>query len=148
MRIRRMTEQDIPVVAELEKQIFPDPWSEDSFRHEVKKNPFSIPLILEDDGRIIGYAILWKIFEEFHIANIAIAPERQHQGVGTFFMNEILTYAEGCHYALLEVRESNLPAIRLYRKFGFEPILQRKKYYRNGENAFIMRKQLKSRVTH
>ena len=69
MRIRRMTKEDLDQVILLERQIFPDPWSQKSFEYEVAQNAFGIPLILETKQNIIGYAIIWRIYEEFHIGN-------------------------------------------------------------------------------
>ncbi|MEJ2634482.1 MAG: ribosomal protein S18-alanine N-acetyltransferase [Calditrichia bacterium] len=140
MKIRRMKESDLDTVVILESRIFPDPWSYNSFRHEVHNNPFAIPLVLEESGEIIGYAIIWKIFEEFHIANFAIRPEFQGKKRGTYFFEEILKYADESSYALLEVRESNLRAISLYEKYGFKTILKRERYYANGETALVMQK--------
>jgi ribosomal-protein-alanine N-acetyltransferase len=144
MKLRRMTEADIPSVVAIEQALFNDPWSERSFLHEIKHNAFSIPLILEEGGEVIGYVIAWKIFDEFHIANIAIRPDYQNRGLGKMLMREILRHAQGCRYALLEVRENNAPAIHLYQKFGFRTIYRRPGYYPNGETALVMQKILEN----
>jgi ribosomal-protein-alanine N-acetyltransferase len=140
MIIRRMTENDLEEVVKLEQKIFPDPWNRTSFEYEILNNKFSIPLVLEQKKVIIGYAVVWKIFEEFHIANFAIRPENQGKKIGTNFLKKILTLAENCFYAILEVRESNKRAIHLYEKHGFKTILKRARYYRNGEAALVMQK--------
>ncbi len=140
MQVRRMTEEDLDTIYELEQQIFPDPWSKNSFEYEVNQNPFGIPLILENEERIIGYAIIWKIYEEFHIANFAIMPEYQRKKLGTNFLENLLTLRGKCKFAILEVREKNNRAIRLYEKFGFKTILKRHRYYKNGETALVMQK--------
>ncbi|GAB4380407.1 MAG: ribosomal protein S18-alanine N-acetyltransferase [Calditrichia bacterium] len=140
MNIRYMTEDDLDIVADLERQIFSDPWSKTSFEFEIHRNRYSIPLVLESENQIIGYAVVWKIYEEFHIANLAIRPEFQGKKIGTYFLEEILKYSGGCKYALLEVRESNIRAQNLYKKFGFRTILKRRHYYKNGENALVMQK--------
>lgn len=140
MKIRRMQKDDIDTVVKLEKQIFPDPWSRTSFEYEIFHNSFSIPLILEHLNEIYGYAIVWKIYEEFHIANFAIRPDQQGKKLGNYFLEKILELHDDASYALLEVRESNFRAIRLYQKFGFRTIMKRLKYYRNGETALVMQK--------
>lgn len=140
MEIRRMKETDLETVVALENQIFPDPWSRSSFQYEVLKNPFSIPLVLEIDHKIAGYAIIWKIFEEFHIANIAIHPDQQGKKLGSRFLKSIFKLRGECVFALLEVRESNARAIHLYNKFGFKTIMKRQRYYKNGETALVMQK--------
>ena len=140
MHIRRMTLEDLNDVAELEQQIFVDPWSRKSFEFEVSNNQFSFPLILEDQNKIVGYAVIWRIYEEFHIANLAILPEHQGKKFGKFFLQQILKNTDECKYAILEVRESNHKAIKLYEKFGFRVIMKRVKYYKNGETALVMQK--------
>jgi ribosomal-protein-alanine N-acetyltransferase len=140
MHIRRMTLEDLNNVVELERKIFVDPWSRKSFEFEVSNNQFSFPLILEDQNKIVGYAVIWRIYEEFHIANLAILPEHQGKKFGKFFLQQILKNTDECKYAILEVRESNHKAIKLYEKFGFRVIMKRVKYYRNGETALVMQK--------
>jgi len=140
MQIRRMTEGDLDTIIELERQIFPDPWSKNSFEYEISQNPFGIPLILENQKKIIGYAIVWKIYEEFHIANFAIRPEYQGKKLGKHFLENLLMLRGECKFAILEVRENNKRAIRLYEKFGFKTILKRHRYYKNGETALVMQK--------
>ncbi len=144
MIIRRMTEADLDTVVALETRIFPDPWTRSSFEFELTSNRYSLPLVLEDQNQLLGYAIIWRIYEEFHIANIAIHPEHQGKKLGSYFLNEILKMATGCKYALLEVRESNWRAIRLYQKFGFKVIMKRPRYYKNGETALVMQKIFES----
>ena len=140
MQIRRMMKEDLDTICKLERQIFPDPWSKNSFEYEVTQNSFGMPLILEQKERIIGYAIVWKIYEEFHIANFAIIPEYQGQKLGTQFLENLLSLRGDCKFAILEVRENNKRAIQLYEKFGFKIILRRYRYYKNGETALVMQK--------
>ncbi len=140
MIIREMTGDDVSRIAELESKIFSDPWSESSFEYEVFHNEYSIPLVLEDGEEIIGYTIIWKMFEEFHIANFALRPESQGKQIGSAFFREVLKLADGCDFALLEVRETNVRAIHLYKKFGFRIIMRRRAYYRDGEDALVMQK--------
>jgi ribosomal-protein-alanine N-acetyltransferase len=140
MQIRRMTEEDLNTVSELEQQIFPDPWSKNSLEYEINQNPFCLPLILENELEIIGYAIVWKIFEEFHIANFAIKPDYQGKKLGKRFLENLLTLRGNCKFALLEVRENNKRAIQLYEKFGFKTVFKRKRYYKNGDTALVMQK--------
>jgi ribosomal-protein-alanine N-acetyltransferase len=146
MEIRAMTLDDLQEVARLERQLFTDPWSKSSFEFELKENPYSSALILEIDQQIAGYAILWKIYQEFHIANLAIGPKFQGKKLGTRFLKEILDRRGDCSYALLEVRESNKNAIHIYEKFGFRTIMNRPNYYRNGETALVMQKIFENRA--
>lgn len=140
--IQKMLPKHLDDVLKIETQIFPDPWSRKSFQYEVIANAYSLPLVLLMEKSVIGYSIIWMIFEEFHIANFAIHPDYQGRGLGTYFFNEIMKKAVGLEYAILEVRDTNLNAIRLYEKFGFKKIMLRKRYYSNGDDAIVMRKWL------
>ncbi len=144
VQIRRMNGGDLDAVLAIEQQVFPDPWQRTSFEFEVHHNRFSYPVVLEMDDRVIGYAVAWEIFEEFHIANIAIHPDFQKKGWGTYLLKHLIERARKCqaHYILLEVRPSNTAALALYRKMGFTPSGVRKRYYRDGEDAILMRKIL------
>ena len=139
-QIQKMTLAHLNDVLEIEKQLFTDPWSRRSFQFEILAKQYSLPLVLLLDKKIVGYSVVWIIFGEFHIANIAIHPDHQHKGLGSYLLNEVLHKAFGLEYAILEVRENNLNAIRLYEKFGFERISVRRHYYSDGGDAIIMRK--------
>ncbi len=140
--IRKMTIEDVPVVAQLDHMSFSLPWPEHSFRYEVKENPSSRCFVVEtDDKRIAAMIVSWIIVDELHIATIATHPDFRRQGIGS----QILTYAledarqAGARRAFLEVREKNEAAQAMYRKFGFEITGRRPKYYKdNGEDAILM----------
>jgi ribosomal-protein-alanine N-acetyltransferase len=140
--IRRMTLDDLDEILKIEGEVFPDCWSRRSFEFEVLHNKYSLPLVMTVQNKIVGYSVVWKLFEEFHIANIAIHPQKQNRGLGSYFLQEILNLSAEQDYAILEVRESNQTAIHLYQKFGFFKLGIRTRYYANGENALIMKKQL------
>ncbi len=140
MKLRPMALTDLDIIVEVEHKVFSDPWPRQSFEFEITKNRFSIPLVLEHQNEIIGYAIIWRIYEEFHIANIAIRPEHQGKKLGKWLLEKILNMADDARYAILEVREKNARAIKLYEKFGFNTIMKRPRYYQNGENALVMQK--------
>jgi ribosomal-protein-alanine N-acetyltransferase len=138
--IHRMSEGDLDQVAQLEKLCFSDPWSRKSFEHELT-NRFSIPLVAKSGDRIFGYSCLWHVYEQMEIADIAVSPEFRRRGIAGMMIRWILKEAtqRGCLNVILSVRESNLPAIRLYRRFGFVELDRRKRYYRlPDEDAIIM----------
>lgn len=140
-KIEKMTLAHLDDVIEIEKQLFTDPWSRRSFQFEILANQYSLPLVLLMDKKVIGYTIVWIIFGEFHIANIAIHPNYQRKGFGSYLLSEVLKKSVGLKHAILEVRQSNLNAIRLYERFGFEKIAVRRHYYSDGDDAIIMRKR-------
>jgi len=140
---RYMIVEDLDAVMEIERRVFIDPWSRKSYEFEIIENRYSLPLVLEYAGKIVGYAVVWQVYEEFHIASLAIAPEQQGRGWGKYLLETLLKLADNADYALLEVRPSNTRAIRMYEQFGFTRLGVRKRYYQNGEDALVMRKMLR-----
>jgi len=135
---RPMAEKDIPKVYKIERLLFGDPWPKRSFKNELKQKHISFPFVIETDNEIVGYIICWYYINELHIGNIAVIPERQHQGIGKYLLGKVFEYFIEYSRAFLEVRESNRNAINLYQTFGFETIYRRKAYYPNGEGALVM----------
>ena len=144
VNIRPMTLDDLSTVVQLERKIFTDAWSKQSFLSEIVEKDYAHPLVVEVEGKIAGYAVIWHYFDELHIANFAIHPEFRRQGLGKLLMRYILQEFGDARFAFLEVRKSNLAAINLYRSFGFKTIQIRKKYYRDGEDALVMFKDLRN----
>ncbi len=140
--LRTMTLNDLEAIMAVEKKLFVDAWSKKSYAYEIKENRYSLPVVLELDGKVIGHAVAWHIFDEFHIATIGIHPDFQGQGWGSYLLKLLLSLSDGAEFALLEVRKGNTAALRLYEKFGFIPLRIRRGYYRDGEDAIVMRKQL------
>jgi len=134
-----MRPDHLPDVLDIERRSFPDPWSEKMFLEEIKDDGRRISLVLESEGRAVGYALGWVVLDEFHLGNIAVNGERRKSGLGRRLLREILNqaYRAGCRMASLEVRISNQPAIELYQAFGFKPVAIRKKYYQD-EDALVM----------
>ena len=137
-----MTAEDVPEIAALEKQCFTLPWSEKSFRDEMA-NKLAIYHVAKDNGACIGYAGFWNVSGEGDVTNVAVLPEYRRMGVGSSLVAEMIKTAENLKLELLtlEVRKSNVAAQKLYEKFGFEILGERKRYYSdNGEDAYIMTK--------
>lgn len=138
--VRPMTSEDLNVVMAIERRVYHTPWQRVNFEFEIHQNQFAITVVLEYERQIVGHCVAWKLFEEFHIATIAISPDWQGKGWGKYLMQYMMDKAEGSHFAMLEVRETNRRAIAMYEQFGFKAIGMRKRYYKDGENALIMRK--------
>jgi len=138
-RIVKMRPEHLPEILNIERSSFPDPWSENMFREEMKEDGRRIFLVLESEGKVVGYAVGWVVLDEFHLGNIAVIIEKKRKGQGKLLLKETLeqAYKSGCRIASLEVRSSNETAIELYKTFGFRPIAIRKKYYQN-EDALVM----------
>lgn len=144
MKITKMTAQDVPQIAELDKKCFAIPWSEKSFYDETE-NPLAVYFTASENGHSIGYAGFWNVSGEGGITNIAVLPEYRRKEVGSSLMETIIKSASelGLTLLTLEVRKSNLAAQGLYKKYGFKVLGERKRYYSdNGEDALIMTKKL------
>jgi ribosomal-protein-alanine N-acetyltransferase len=139
--IRKMTLEDIPVVVQLDQISFSLPWPERSFRFELTNNPSSRCWVAEADGHIVGMVVGWLLVDEMHIATIATHPDYRRQGIASKLLTHILlrSIEEDAQSSFLEVRESNVSAQEMYRKFGYETVGRRKRYYRdNDEDAILM----------
>ena len=140
IEITRMTHDDVPEIAELEKICFTLPWSEKSFRDEMA-NRLAVYFTAKDSGKCVGYAGFWNVSGEGDVTNVAVLPEYRRRGVGSSLVAEMIKTAEKLKLEMLtlEVRKSNTAAQKLYEKFGFEILGERKRYYSdNGEDAYIM----------
>ncbi|MGC8633653.1 MAG: ribosomal protein S18-alanine N-acetyltransferase [Candidatus Limnocylindrales bacterium] len=141
MTVERMRVDDIPAVHEIERASFTAPWPAHAFRQELEANRLARYVVAWANDRIVGYAGLWQMVDEAHVTTFAVAPDCRRQGVGEALLTELLGIAEsvGASVATLEVRVSNLPARRLYEKYGFRPVGVRPRYYTdNNEDALIM----------
>lgn len=139
---RRLQQEDLEIVYELERKIFPDPWSRYSFEYEIENTSASYPCVIIENNSIIGYAVIWFFSNEIHIGNFAIHPEFRGKGFGIKLLTHILEKFESYKAAYLEVRQSNHAAINLYKKFKFKELYVRDAYYSDGEDAVVMEKKL------
>lgn len=139
--IRQLKKEDLDSVLKLEKDLFlEDAWTEQMFMDEMNQNPYANIYVYELDNEIVGYFDLLVAYESAEIANIGVSKKHQHLGIGTQMMKfiEQLVQESNCENFSLEVRMSNENAIHLYEKFGFEIVSFRKKYYADGEDAYLM----------
>ena len=161
--IRKAEEKDVLAIEEIEKQCFAVPWSYESLYKDIVENKLAFYIVAEiagaagadgDEtaadgtqgssgiaGQICGYVGIWKIFEEGHITNVAVAPEFRRKHIGRAMLETLIsvTAEAGIEKYTLEVRAGNEPAIRLYEGLGFKSAGIRPGYYEdNGEDAVIM----------
>lgn len=140
--LRPMRLQDIPAVGSLEQQLFPiDAWPLDLFFDEFAQAETRHYLIAEVDGQLVGYCGVMVVGSTADIQTIGVLPDYEGQGIGTEMLTRMLAEARrrGATETLLEVREDNPRARRLYERFGFEHIHTRRGYYRDGVSALVMR---------
>ena len=139
--IEDMRLEDIPAVQIVENASFPLPWPANAFRHELTQNKNAHYIVAREGEHIVGYAGLWLSLDEAHITTFAVLPEYRRRKIGERMLLAIFERAErlGAEGLTLEVRASNLPAQRLYEKYGFRPAGIRRRYYSdNNEDAIIM----------
>ena len=140
MKVRAMIVEDCPHVAELEKMIFSQPWSEQGFRDALNMEQ-NIFLVAEEEETICGYIGMYQSLDEGEITNVAVSPEKRNAGVGRMLMQAAMEQAkrQGITRIVLEVRVSNASAIHLYEKCGFVNCGIRKGFYDfPKEDAYIM----------
>ena len=142
--VRQAEAKDVRAIEAMEQVCFTDPWSYESLYHDIVENPVALYLVAEEDGQICGYVGLWKILDEGHITNVAVAPAHRRRHMGTALLTVLMEVggANGILRYTLEVRKSNEAAHRLYAGLGFMDAGLRKGYYQdNGEDAIIMWKE-------
>lgn len=141
--IRPMQQSHIPALAALERLCFSSPWSERGLAEELS-NPNAVFLVAERGGDVLGYIGMHHVLDEGAITNIAVFPTLRRQGVGNCLLDACMRYGDthGLSQIVLEVRPSNLSAIALYRRFGFESVgIRRGFYILPPEDALIMRRE-------
>ena len=142
-----MVAGDVDEVYELETSVYPHPWSRGNFTDSLASG-YNGWTLRDDGGTLVGYFLLMTAVDEAHLLNVAVAAPRQGEGLGLFLLDKIVACARGLSMEsiLLEVRPSNLRALKVYEKYGFTEIGRRKNYYpaHNGqrEDAIVMRFRL------
>lgn len=138
--VRAMRSGDVPAVAELEAQIFSQPWSAQGFLDALAL-PDTVFLVAEEEHRILGYIGMYLSIDEGEITNVAVTPDARRRGVGQELLLQIKREAKqrAVGRLVLEVRTSNEGAIALYEKNGFSVAGVRKGFYEHPkEDAYIM----------
>ncbi len=143
IELRRLGLGDLGDIERIERAAYPTPWSRSMFAGELAK-PSSISLGAFDadaGGRLVGYLIISRYVDAWHVMNVAVAPEYRRRGVATQLLAELFRLTEGDPRRgyTLEVRVSNASAIALYERLGFQATGVRRGYYTdNREDAVIM----------
>jgi ribosomal-protein-alanine N-acetyltransferase len=138
--IRPLQLRDLSAIEEIERTSYPTPWSRSMFAGELAK-PSSICLGAFDGERLIGYLIVSRYVDAWHVMNVAVAVDRRRRGIASDLLGALFerTREDGRRGYTLEVRVSNAGAISLYERLGFERRGVRRGYYTdNREDALIM----------
>lgn len=136
MTIQKAGPADVPAIAALEAACIPEPWPEDMIGR-LRENF----IVARDKDTVTGYLALSAVLDEGNIDNIAVSPAYRRRGVADALVSYAVERAreDGLATLMLEVRETNEPALRLYAKHGFEAVGRRKHYYtKPREDAILM----------
>jgi ribosomal-protein-alanine N-acetyltransferase len=142
-----MTHGDLDAVLAIERAAFGSPHARRIFSEELDREWAYIDLI-GDGEQLIGYCNYWLVRDEVHLLNIATHPVVRRRGFASRLLTHLIGFARAraCRYVTLEVRRDNRGAIDLYRRFGFEAVGVRPKYYvEDGEDAVVMLLSLDAR---
>jgi ribosomal-protein-alanine N-acetyltransferase len=135
---------DLEQIHALELACSQNPWTRGNIAAELA-NPDHLLLVLETpENLIVGFTCAWLVEDELQILEIAVHRDYRNTGLGTLLITRQIAEAraKGAAHAYIEVRATNLPAIRLYKKCGFKQDGLREGYYQDGEDAVLMSKQL------
>jgi ribosomal-protein-alanine N-acetyltransferase len=146
LAIEPMRESDVPTVQEIERRIFSTPWPRNAYYRELSSRNSAYYIVLRRhanprQSEIVGYAGMWRMYDEAHVTTIGVRQDVQGSGYGRILFSGLVqaAYEMGAKWVTLEVRASNDKAIRMYEGFGFKVIGRRKGYYTdNGEDALVM----------
>jgi len=152
--LRRFKPSDLEQVMHINQVCLPENYTTSFFMNLYQRFPETF-IVAEENGDVVGYTMcrietgipsfkLLGITRKGHVISIAVLPEHQREGTGFALMREamqaMVNYkAKECY---LEVRASNVPAVNLYRKMGFEIIRTKTGYYADGEAAYVMARKL------
>ncbi|MEW6555766.1 MAG: ribosomal protein S18-alanine N-acetyltransferase [Elusimicrobiota bacterium] len=144
LNIRFAAPGDIPEIVKIENEAYPDPWTPKMFYKELQLE-FSYFFVVTLFSKIVGYVVFWCIDDEIHLTNFTVSKNYRRQGFGKTMLKYVIDFVKSFNIKkngkiYLEVRDTNLPAITLYKNFGFKKICIRKKYYSNTDDAVIMAK--------
>ena len=159
-RLQLMAAHDIPAVASVDRQVFVDPWPESAYVQELYFNPNARYFILTlidlsyakvwhhhrkvKKAQVIGFVGMRVEGDQGHISTLALRSEWRGNRLGEllFLAGMVQAMEDDAWSVALEVRISNQVAINLYTKYGFNAVSRLRKYYANGEDAYLMRAHL------
>jgi ribosomal-protein-alanine N-acetyltransferase len=134
---------DIDAILAIEERSFTNPWTRDMYLAELKNTGTSFFLLARDQARqVIAFCAYWRVVDELHINNIAVVPEWRQRGIAKALLARAIDDGRrrGARSAMLEVRRSNLIAIKLYEGIGFSIAGVRAGYYtKPDEDGLVLR---------
>ena len=144
IRVRIAKSSDLDDIYDLDVQTFAMPWSKEALSYDILENDNAFVIVAEYEGEFAGYADIWTVLDEADLNSIAVRVDFRRKGIGDAIMLAMIEMlsTSGVATINLEVRVSNMPAIKLYKKYGFNECGVRPGYYLdNGEDALIMKRE-------
>ena len=142
IELRKLALGDLAAIEAIERSSYPTPWSRSMFAGELAKpSSISVGAFDPETGVLLGYLVISRYVDAWHVMNIAVAPDWRRRGIATALLERLfeVTAQDGRRGYTLEVRISNTSAIRLYERLGFKSRGVRRAYYTdNREDALIM----------
>ncbi len=137
--IRKCTLSDLESIILLENECFKSPLSRETLSRDLNSNPLSNYLCYEENGIVKGYIGLW-LTDIGSIINFAVTENSRRLGIGKKLIEETINVFNNnnINEISLDVRESNIVALSLYKKYNFKEVYVRRNYYENKENAIVM----------
>ena len=141
IKIDKLIKEDIAQVVLLEEQFLGETLGSEMLENELD-NEFMCFLSAKESKKVLGYIGAYVINGELEILNFVVDENFQRTGIGTLLFNELLNRYPDTKSVVLEVREQNEKGINFYKKNNFNVISKRKHYYKNGDDALVMMKEL------
>jgi ribosomal-protein-alanine N-acetyltransferase len=143
IEIRRLALADLDAIDRIERASYPTPWSRSMFAGELAKTSSITVGAFETDAddRLVGYLVVSRYVDAWHIMNVAVDPSYRRRGIATRLLDALfaMTGGDSRRGYTLEVRVSNTTAIALYERLGFQATGVRRGYYTdNREDALVM----------
>lgn len=129
-------------IAVIEKHCFKTPWTDE----QIRSSDNTVFFLAKEENKPIGYAGMYTVLDEGYVTNIGVMPLHRRKGIGKKLLESLIEFSNDSNLAFLslEVRPSNLPAIKLYESFGFVSEGLRKNFYSNPrEDGLIMTRYFK-----
>lgn len=147
IKYRLAKQEDFEQVLEIENECFKQPYTRKELEYEFNENPVNKIIVAESEGKIIGFIDFLITFNSSTIMQVAVTNKFRGQGIATQLLSEMehsfpKEIDDIVETITLEVRESNEAAKALYLKNGYELVVVKKNYYKDGENALYMLKRL------
>ena len=141
IEVYKMSLTDLESIKEILVSDFDDFWNYSILKDELS-NANSYYLVAKSDNEILGFAGIKYVLNDADIMNIVVKKSKRKSGIGSLLLKNIIELCKKLNVStlFLEVNEKNLPAISLYKKFGFEEVGFRKNYYKEN-NAIVMKKE-------